>query len=381
MPITNKPNVNIAWAESGAKIYPGDAKYAQGWIAEVPTHQNFNYIQNQFGTFQKHINESGIAAWDGLTNYSKGSLVSYQISSDDTRVYQSLTDLNTNNNPSASSESWIDITDQFLSAGYLETSNINVLSATLNYPKLTSYKVGQSFNLKIANTNTSSNVSLNINNIGSKDIRNVDNTQLAIGDLQAGMIATIIYVIAPDLVPKFYLINPFLSSGRNRSGLPVKQVRVIRSTLATSSNTEISPLQTPLSSQGDLLMQVSITPEAVGNLLVINVSLPIIDVYPINDPDFNASFCATLNLAGETNSLMAWVVHSVRGAALKSLNGKYFHFATNTNAHVFNVKFSKGSEFGGSYIAAVNGIDQNGFIPAFNGVGLHASLSIDEIKQ
>jgi len=71
---TSKPVDIRIWAEGGQKTDPGNSKYAQGWVVEIPTLQNMNFIQNQITQMMKHINEQGIVQWDNLTNYPIGAI-------------------------------------------------------------------------------------------------------------------------------------------------------------------------------------------------------------------------------------------------------------------------------------------------------------------
>ena len=73
--MTDKPDVRSVWAETGEKTHPGFQKVSDGWVAEIPTYQNFNWLQHRQSAFQAHVNERGIPAWDGLTVYLDGALV------------------------------------------------------------------------------------------------------------------------------------------------------------------------------------------------------------------------------------------------------------------------------------------------------------------
>jgi hypothetical protein len=382
MAIPIKPQLPAAWANAGARIDPGAVKTELGWVpAEAPPAQFFNYMKNINDSFLTHVNNAGIARWDATTAYSRGSIVSYSLSVDDTRVYQSLADPNTNNIPSTTPASWLDITSQYIKSGYIEAAGVNALSATIDFPKITAYEIGQKFYVKIANDNTSANVNISINGLAAKEIRLIDNSPLALGDLKAGSIAQLIYVETLDTVERFYLLNPFLSNSSNRPGSSVQRIIVERTTLATTTNEELSGITKPLTTDGELLMQATITPKSIGNLLVINVDLPVIDISPLN-PGQNASFICTLNVVGETNSRQAAVIHSSFGAAVRQLTFTDFNTTTTLTPLVFTVRFGKGAEFNRpAAIAAVNGV-YNGatYIRAFDGLENPATLSIEEIQ-
>lgn len=107
---TAKPDVNTAWANAGALIDPGSAKYNTGWISgEKPFYQYMNFVQNRADTFIKHVNEYGIAQWDNITTYSQYSIVLFT----DGNIYQSLVDSNQNNQPDTSPTFWKLLSEEF----------------------------------------------------------------------------------------------------------------------------------------------------------------------------------------------------------------------------------------------------------------------------
>lgn len=108
---TTKPDVNEIWARSGAVIDPGVPKIQLGWIAEVPTFQNFNFILNRQDTFNKHINEEGIAVHDLDTNYPEFALAK----GSDGTIYRAK-QVNSNEDPV------LDIPETFWEPAFLEAS-------------------------------------------------------------------------------------------------------------------------------------------------------------------------------------------------------------------------------------------------------------------
>lgn len=88
MALLTKPNMQQLWASGGDIVEPSDLKKQQGWTVEVPPHQFENWIQNRQDEYLAHINQRGIPAWDGLTNYEAGGL-SYVQGSDGV-VYKSV---------------------------------------------------------------------------------------------------------------------------------------------------------------------------------------------------------------------------------------------------------------------------------------------------
>ena len=88
MALLTKPNMQQVWASGGDIVEPSDLKKQQGWTVEVPPHQFENWIQNRQDEYLAHINQRGIPAWDGLTNYEAGGL-SY-VQGIDGKVYKSV---------------------------------------------------------------------------------------------------------------------------------------------------------------------------------------------------------------------------------------------------------------------------------------------------
>ena len=88
MTLITKPDFTYVWASGGAVVAPNDAKKQLGWVAEAPPFQYDNWLQNRQDQMLAHINQRGIPAWDGLTNYEAGGL-SY-VQGSDGKVYKSV---------------------------------------------------------------------------------------------------------------------------------------------------------------------------------------------------------------------------------------------------------------------------------------------------
>ena len=88
MALITKPDFTYVWASGGAVVAPNDTKKQQGWVAEAPPFQYDNWLQNRQDQMLAHINQRGICAWDGLTEYEAGGL-SY-VQGSDGKVYKSV---------------------------------------------------------------------------------------------------------------------------------------------------------------------------------------------------------------------------------------------------------------------------------------------------
>lgn len=77
---TTKPDLTRIWAEGSPSavidpdVNPGGGKFNEGWTAEKPSYQNFNFLQQLFTQGLAHINEQGIAVWDAPTTYPIGGV-------------------------------------------------------------------------------------------------------------------------------------------------------------------------------------------------------------------------------------------------------------------------------------------------------------------
>ena len=77
--MTNPINLNLLWALAGGITDPDLAtpgKYEAGWVAEIPTYQNFNFVLNALDNNLLSLAESGIFPWQDLIAYKAGVRVS-----------------------------------------------------------------------------------------------------------------------------------------------------------------------------------------------------------------------------------------------------------------------------------------------------------------
>jgi hypothetical protein len=72
---TPQQKLSEIWAADGGAVDPGDAKYATGWVAEIPTYQNFNYVLQTTTTNILSYAESDIFDWEIDISYSPGARV------------------------------------------------------------------------------------------------------------------------------------------------------------------------------------------------------------------------------------------------------------------------------------------------------------------
>lgn len=89
------PDLSLQWSSAGDILKPSDSKVQQGWQAEVPPRQWFNWLDNRQDEAIAHIAQHGIAVWSDSLEYQAGK--SY-VQGSDGIVYKAIT-TNTNINP------------------------------------------------------------------------------------------------------------------------------------------------------------------------------------------------------------------------------------------------------------------------------------------
>lgn len=127
------------WAGTGTKTDPGSAKYGTGWVREIPSPEDENFIQNRQDAAIAHIVENGIAQWNNTITYNKGALCSFS-----GIVLTSRTASNINNSPSdaispgtvstswARLDSYVDLNTQTFADSSLRYCNADANSVVLN---------------------------------------------------------------------------------------------------------------------------------------------------------------------------------------------------------------------------------------------------------
>lgn len=71
-----RPKLNRIWANGSAnrRRDPGESKYIQGWISEIPTYQVLNFLQYKVDTTLLAQAERGIFEWGNDVTYTRGAL-------------------------------------------------------------------------------------------------------------------------------------------------------------------------------------------------------------------------------------------------------------------------------------------------------------------
>tara|TARA_R110000824_G_scaffold23140_5_gene83488 strand:- start:13815 stop:15233 length:1419 start_codon:yes stop_codon:yes gene_type:complete len=73
--MTTQRDLPLVWASGGGQTPTGDAKYVSGWVAEIPSFQNFNYVlANATGNILVQA-EQGHHNWDAAIQYQTGAQV------------------------------------------------------------------------------------------------------------------------------------------------------------------------------------------------------------------------------------------------------------------------------------------------------------------
>lgn len=67
--------LNNIWASTGSTTDTGQTKYLDGWVVEIPTFQNFNYVLNGIDTNIHHIASIGAFEFQSDISYQVGAEV------------------------------------------------------------------------------------------------------------------------------------------------------------------------------------------------------------------------------------------------------------------------------------------------------------------
>lgn len=135
-----RPKLNRIWTSTNANLRrdPGDAKYIQGWISEIPTYQVLNYLQYKVDTTLLALAERGIFEWGSDVTYGLASVVWDEA---DKRIYVSTVGApDKTKAPSANSAHWTPSSIQVSRASYdsiVAAINAHIADVTGNPHKLT----------------------------------------------------------------------------------------------------------------------------------------------------------------------------------------------------------------------------------------------------
>jgi len=73
--MTAQTNLELIWALTGGVTDPGDVKYSTGWVSEIPTFQNFNFVLQNHSKNILALAESGQFDWQIDIAYTSGAKV------------------------------------------------------------------------------------------------------------------------------------------------------------------------------------------------------------------------------------------------------------------------------------------------------------------
>ncbi len=117
--MTNPVGLHLVWAASGGVTDPTDIKYQQGWIAEIPTYQNFNFVLQGLDKAKLAYAESDVYPWQDFIAYSTGARVRRN-----NRIYQCITAHNDSNGSNPRDPS-TDTTNSYWVSGVVFSSKAN----------------------------------------------------------------------------------------------------------------------------------------------------------------------------------------------------------------------------------------------------------------
>jgi len=73
--MTNQVNLGIVWGSTGASTDPGDINYKEGWLSEIPTYEEFNFVLQALDKNTLTLAEKGGWVWQADINYVAGATV------------------------------------------------------------------------------------------------------------------------------------------------------------------------------------------------------------------------------------------------------------------------------------------------------------------
>lgn len=73
--MTTQVKLNAVWAATGGSTDPGSVKYSTGWVSEIPTYQNFNFVLKTLSTNLLAFAEKGEYEWETGIAYQAGAVV------------------------------------------------------------------------------------------------------------------------------------------------------------------------------------------------------------------------------------------------------------------------------------------------------------------
>lgn len=124
-----KPDLTRVWASDAPEENVVDPdittpdKYVNGWEAEVPTFQHFNFLQKTFTQGLAHNNEQGINVWDAETLYPENAIVK----GSNGKLYTSSRVQSGNNPTGDNGSNWVIFTLEFDTAlGFITTSGLGI---------------------------------------------------------------------------------------------------------------------------------------------------------------------------------------------------------------------------------------------------------------
>ena len=140
-----RPKLNRVWTSNNsvARRDPGDAKYLQGWVAEIPTYQVLNYLQYKIDTTMLAQAERGIFEWGDDVSYGVGSLAWDETNK--TIYVCTVANPSKSLRPSANSAQWSPSAIQVSRANYnsiVSAINTHIADVTTNPHRVTAAQIG-----------------------------------------------------------------------------------------------------------------------------------------------------------------------------------------------------------------------------------------------
>jgi hypothetical protein len=308
--MTVKPDLTRVWA-SGAPVAniedpdvttPG--KFSAGWVAEVPTYQNFNYLQRMMTQALAHFNEEGVGIWDTNTTYpiygiSKGS---------DGNQYLSFLEQSANDPISDNGTNWVRITPDIKAKTVSELENSSPtttgLKATCDERSNANYELADESYIALVGDITASNGRIwkliidgwmNIASFGAT--QGVDSTT----EIQAAFDRSEwVYAIGTDYRYTQLIVSSslkFIGAGKKKTRLRTTDLTNDKITITADSSDSVIIADMEFGTIGTqtggayLRFDSSTTQLQNPKLLGCNFVSPYTAIYLANSAQFNISGC------------------------------------------------------------------------------------------
>lgn len=220
-----RPLLNRVWAKDGQVTPYDEEKYLKGFVAEVPTYEGLNYLQQRIDLTLNSLAERGVLEWGSDVNYQVGALawdtngVIYVCTSNNPSVFL---------NPSVNPSEW-DVSVVQLSVKDFEalTSQVNSHISNVNNPhNVTAEQLNVYRRNVVDSLFAGLNNNINTHKLDRKNPHNVTATQVGAVPITGGTYTGSVTFDSDEVVLNTAAGNQAITSKPDLVGLRKDNVRV-----------------------------------------------------------------------------------------------------------------------------------------------------------